>query len=115
MRSFGGLATEEKSDSPKERSKKAKLKYPLHLREVREETGFEAKIKKYAGSTHYLVGDVPKMVSYFIMRAKDEEAVGSRRRRRGRGTRVDDAGSGCRDADPRRRSALTRAIVGLPG
>jgi 8-oxo-dGTP pyrophosphatase MutT (NUDIX family) len=49
------------------------------LREVREETGFGAKIKDYAGSTHYLVGDLPKVVTYFLMEAEDEEAMGFRK------------------------------------
>jgi 8-oxo-dGTP diphosphatase len=63
---------------PKGKIKKGETEASAALREVREETGFEAKIKKYAGSTHYLVGNVPKVVSYFLMRAKGEEAVGSR-------------------------------------
>jgi hypothetical protein len=31
-----------------------------------------------AGSTHYLVEDLPKVVSYFLMEAEGEEAIGSR-------------------------------------
>lgn len=42
------------------------------IREVREETGLSAEIFGYAGSTHYFVGEVPKVVFYFMMRAKDD-------------------------------------------
>src|SRR5262249_28841819 len=63
---------------PKGKIKKGETEASAALREVREETGLEAKIKKYAGSTHYLLGDVLKVVSYFLMRAKGKEAVGSR-------------------------------------
>jgi 8-oxo-dGTP pyrophosphatase MutT (NUDIX family) len=63
---------------PKGKIKKGETEVSAALREVLEETGFGAKIKKYAGSTHYLVGDVPKVVSYFLMRAECEEAAGLR-------------------------------------
>jgi 8-oxo-dGTP diphosphatase len=41
------------------------------LREVQEETGCKIKKYEYAGSTHYLVGTIPKAVFYFLM---DEES-----------------------------------------
>jgi 8-oxo-dGTP pyrophosphatase MutT (NUDIX family) len=63
---------------PKGKIKKGETEVFAALREVLEETGFEAKIKEYAGSTHYLVGDLPKVVSYFLMEAEGEEAMGSR-------------------------------------
>jgi 8-oxo-dGTP diphosphatase len=63
---------------PKGKIKKGETEVSAALREVREETGFKAKIKKYAGSTHYLAGDVPKVVSYFLMEAEGDETVGSR-------------------------------------
>lgn len=37
------------------------------LREVAEETGYEVKIRERAGATHYLIGSVPKDVTYFLM------------------------------------------------
>ena len=42
------------------------------LREVLEETGFEAKIKKYAGSISYLLNGKPKVVLYWHMKIKSE-------------------------------------------
>src|SRR5262245_38588977 len=39
------------------------------LREVKEETGLQATIYGYAGSTHYSVGSVPKVVFYYLMEA----------------------------------------------
>jgi len=38
-------------------------------REVQEETGFEADIIEYAGTTHYYVGGLPKAVCYLVMQA----------------------------------------------
>ena len=61
---------------PKGKIKKGETEISAALREVREETGFVAKIKEYAGSTHYVVGNLPKVVSYFLMEAGGEEAVG---------------------------------------
>jgi 8-oxo-dGTP pyrophosphatase MutT (NUDIX family) len=46
------------------------------LREVREETGCEAKIREYAGSTHYLVRGVPKVVFYFLMEVECDNGTG---------------------------------------
>ena len=63
---------------PKEKIKKGETEVSAALREVREETGFEAKVKSYAGSTHYLVAELPKVVSYFLMEADREEATGLR-------------------------------------
>jgi 8-oxo-dGTP diphosphatase len=63
---------------PKGKIKKGETEVSAALREVLEETGFGAKIKKYAGSTHYLVGNLPKVVSYFLMEAKGQEPMGSR-------------------------------------
>ena len=63
---------------PKGKIKKGETEVSAALREVREETGFGAEIKGYAGSTHYLVGDLRKVVSYFLMGAEGEEATGSR-------------------------------------
>jgi 8-oxo-dGTP diphosphatase len=40
------------------------------LREVREETGYAARIKEYAGTTSYLVKGAPKVVFYFLMEAE---------------------------------------------
>jgi len=62
---------------PKGKIKKGETEVVAALREVREETGFGAKIREYGGSTEYLVGDLPKVVSYFLMEAEGEEAVGS--------------------------------------
>jgi len=45
------------------------------LREVREETGQEVEIQQFAGSTHYFVGNAPKVVFYFIM-GSDPNSVG---------------------------------------
>lgn len=42
------------------------------LREVLEETGYKAKIKKYAGSISYLLEDKPKIVLFWHMRVKSE-------------------------------------------
>ena len=39
------------------------------LREVKEETGLQATVCGYAGSTHYFVGSVPKVVFYYLMEA----------------------------------------------
>jgi 8-oxo-dGTP diphosphatase len=63
---------------PKGKIKKGETEVSAALREVREETGFGATIKRYAGSTHYRVGGVPKVVSYFLMVADGEEATSSR-------------------------------------
>jgi 8-oxo-dGTP diphosphatase len=43
------------------------------LREVREETGYTAHIQEFAGTTHYIVGGVPKVVSYFVMDVVGEQ------------------------------------------
>jgi 8-oxo-dGTP pyrophosphatase MutT (NUDIX family) len=63
---------------PKGKIKQGETEASAALREVREETGFGAKIKKYSGSTHYLVGNLRKVVSYFLMEAEGEEPLGSR-------------------------------------
>ena len=42
------------------------------LREVKEETGLQATVCGYAGSTHYFVGSVPKVVFYYLMEAAGE-------------------------------------------
>jgi len=63
---------------PKDKIKKGETEASAALREVREETGFGVTIKRYAGSTHYLVGGLPKLVSYFLMVADGEEATSSR-------------------------------------
>jgi 8-oxo-dGTP pyrophosphatase MutT (NUDIX family) len=41
------------------------------LREVKEETGYQAEIVEYAGRTQYQVGRKPKVVFYFVMRVPD--------------------------------------------
>jgi ADP-ribose pyrophosphatase YjhB (NUDIX family) len=41
------------------------------LREVREETGYSVEIVEHAGTTSYMVGTRPKLVSYFIMKVTD--------------------------------------------
>lgn len=43
------------------------------LREVLEETGYAAKIKKYAGSISYLLDGKPKVVLFWHMEAKTEK------------------------------------------
>jgi 8-oxo-dGTP diphosphatase len=43
------------------------------LREVLEETGYEAKIKKYAGSISYLLEGTPKVVLFWHMKIKSEK------------------------------------------
>lgn len=43
------------------------------LREVLEETGYEAKIKKYAGSISYLLEGMPKVVLFWHMKIKSEK------------------------------------------
>ena len=43
------------------------------LREVLEETGFEAKVKKYAGSISYLLEGKPKVVLFWHMKIKSEK------------------------------------------
>jgi len=43
------------------------------LREVLEETGYAAKIKKYAGSISYLLDGKPKVVLYWHMKIKSEK------------------------------------------
>ena len=63
---------------PKGKIKKGETEVSAALREVREEAGFEAKVKSYAGSTHYLVAELPKVVSYFLMEADSEVATASR-------------------------------------
>ena len=63
---------------PKGKIKKGETEASAALREVREETGFDAKIKKYAGSTHYLVRNLSKVVSYFMMEAESQEPMVSR-------------------------------------
>lgn len=43
------------------------------LREVLEETGYEGKIKKYAGSISYLLEGKPKVVLFWHMKIKSEK------------------------------------------
>ena len=43
------------------------------LREVLEETGYIAKIKKYAGSISYLLDSKPKVVLFWHMKIKSEQ------------------------------------------
>lgn len=45
------------------------------LREVLEETGYSAKITKYAGSVSYLLDGKPKVVLYWHMKIKSELKV----------------------------------------
>jgi uncharacterized protein YjbI with pentapeptide repeats/8-oxo-dGTP pyrophosphatase MutT (NUDIX family) len=44
------------------------------LREVKEETGYDAEIVKYAGKTRYRAGRRPKEVSYYIMKVSASSA-----------------------------------------
>jgi len=44
------------------------------LREVKEETGYDAEIVGHAGTTRYVVGSRPKAVSYFRMRLRGPAA-----------------------------------------
>jgi len=46
------------------------------VREVKEETGYDAEITGYAGATHYHVEGRPKAVFYFIMRVLDSSSRG---------------------------------------
>jgi ADP-ribose pyrophosphatase YjhB (NUDIX family) len=46
------------------------------LREVQEETGCTVKIREYAGSTHYLVRGLPKVVFYFVMNVERDDGTG---------------------------------------
>ena len=78
MKSEGWVHTIRPISLPKGKIQKGETEVSAALREIREETGFEPKIKEYAGSTHYLVGDLPKVVSYFLMEADGEEATAAR-------------------------------------
>jgi 8-oxo-dGTP pyrophosphatase MutT (NUDIX family) len=61
---------------PKGKLKKGEDDIAAALREVFEETGLTAKIKKYAGTTNYLVSSVPKIVTYFIMEPESANSRG---------------------------------------
>ena len=52
---------------PKGKAKPGETPADTALREVAEETGFVVKIRELAGTTHYQVGSVPKLVHYFVM------------------------------------------------
>ena len=65
---------------PKGKLKSTENAIDAALREVREETGGEAKIRGYAGTTRYLVGKIPKAVLYFVMDAVGNELFGPRDR-----------------------------------
>lgn len=52
---------------PKGKLRKGEDAAAAALREVTEETGYHVKIRERAGTTHYLVGSVPKDVTYFLM------------------------------------------------
>ena len=45
-------------------------------REVGEETGCNVEILEYAGTTHYLVGNIPKAVFYFVMKTDGKQDGG---------------------------------------
>jgi 8-oxo-dGTP diphosphatase len=42
-------------------------------REVSEETGCNVHVEEFAGTTHYLVGGIPKSVFYFVMKAETKD------------------------------------------
>ena len=46
------------------------------LREVYEETGIKARIRRPAGTTHYFVNSVPKSVTYFLMDTENDDGEG---------------------------------------
>jgi len=52
---------------PKGKSEPGETPAATALREVEEETGLIAKVREFAGSTHYEVGRTPKVVHYYVM------------------------------------------------
>lgn len=52
---------------PKGKPKASESLTQTALREVREETGFDARITDFAGAIHYLVGETPKVVVFWTM------------------------------------------------
>ena len=61
---------------PKGKVKPGETTEATALREVEEETGYKVRIIDYAGTTRYLVGSTPKVVSYYIMEATSDGQVG---------------------------------------
>jgi 8-oxo-dGTP pyrophosphatase MutT (NUDIX family) len=61
---------------PKGKLKRGEDDSQAALREVYEETGIRAAIKRLAGTTNYLVGSVPKTVTYFVMETQDVDHDG---------------------------------------
>jgi 8-oxo-dGTP diphosphatase len=59
---------------PKGKSRGTESPLETALREVREETGFRARVEEFAGSTHYVVKGTPKSVFYFVMSLEGEDA-----------------------------------------
>jgi 8-oxo-dGTP pyrophosphatase MutT (NUDIX family) len=63
---------------PKGKLRKGEDDMTAALREVFEETGLTTRIRKYAGTTNYLVNSVPKIVTYFIMELEHANSRGPR-------------------------------------
>jgi 8-oxo-dGTP diphosphatase len=59
---------------PKGKPKSGESLTQTALREVQEETGFEARITGFAGAIHYLVGTTPKVVTFWTMEPVGESS-----------------------------------------
>jgi 8-oxo-dGTP diphosphatase len=58
---------------PKGKLRTGEIAIEAARREVSEETGCKVEILGYAGTTHYLVGHIPKAVFYFVMKTDGKE------------------------------------------
>lgn len=61
---------------PKGKSRGIESPLETALREVREETGYSVAVQEFAGTTHYFVRGVPKIVFYFVMHINSTDSAG---------------------------------------
>jgi 8-oxo-dGTP pyrophosphatase MutT (NUDIX family) len=60
---------------PKGKARRGESDEDAAVREVREETGYDVRIVRFAGTTEYVVKNASKVVTYFLMQATSAAQV----------------------------------------